>query len=77
MPRQNEPEITWTIHMDQANTILSVLAQQPFERVAELIVDLRNQAQAQLQSFQQQNNTAGMTPLPRKSLLPNGASEAP
>jgi hypothetical protein len=61
MPRPNEPEITWTLPMDQANTILSVLAQQPFERVAELIVELRNQAQAQIQLYQQQHQPPGMT----------------
>jgi hypothetical protein len=46
--------------MDQANTILSVLAQQPFERVADLIVELRNQAQAQIQLYQQQQQPPGM-----------------
>jgi hypothetical protein len=55
MPRPNEPEITWTLSMDQANLMLSIAAKQPFEQVADLIVELRNQAQAQIQLFQQQH----------------------
>jgi len=47
-----QPEITWTVSMDKANMILSIIAKQPFEVVADLIVELRNQAQSQLQMQQ-------------------------
>ena len=71
MPRPNEPEITWTLGMEQANVVLSVLAQQPFERVADLIVELRNQAQAQIQLYQQQQQPPGMP------MRQNGEATAP
>lgn len=51
---KNEPEITWTLPLEKANVVLMLIGKQPFEQVADLIMDLRNQAQAQLQSFQQQ-----------------------
>jgi hypothetical protein len=54
MTVRSDPEITWTLSMTQANIILNVLGKQPFESVADLIMDLRNQAQAQIQLYQQQ-----------------------
>ena len=52
--------------MAQANMVLSIIAKQPFEQVADLIMELRQQAQQQLQQFQQQaegsrGNGAAMT----------------
>lgn len=47
--RQQEPNINWTISIDKANLILSVLGRQPFDQIADLIVDLRGQAASQLQ----------------------------
>ena len=55
MTRPTEPEITWTLSMTQANVVLSIIGKQPFEQIADLIIELRNQAQQQLQAFQQQN----------------------
>ena len=55
MTRPTEPEITWTLSMTQANVVLSIIGKQPFEQIADLIIELRNQAQQQLQAYQQQN----------------------
>lgn len=49
-----EPTITWQLPLNQANIILNVLGKQPFETVADLIMDLRQQAGTQLQRLQQQ-----------------------
>lgn len=67
MSRPTEPEITWTLPMTQANMVLGILGDQKFNQVADLIIDLRNQAQAQIQLFQQQlaqsvENEQRMTP---------------
>ena len=43
-------EITFTVPLNEANTILAALAKQPYEIVAGLIGRLQAQAQAQLQT---------------------------
>lgn len=57
--------------MGQANMVLSFLAKQPFEQVADLIVELRNQAQTQIQAFQAQH---GGNPMMRSAA--NGEASA-
>ena len=47
-----QPEITWVLPMDQANTILNILGKQPYETIADLIMNLRMQAQPQVEQFQ-------------------------
>jgi hypothetical protein len=47
------PNITWELPIEQANVVLSILGKQPFETVADLIMELRNQAGRQLQALQQ------------------------
>lgn len=59
MAPPTEPEITWTISLPKANLMLAIMAKQPFEQVADLIIELRNQAQAQIQLFQQQAGQGG------------------
>jgi hypothetical protein len=54
MTRPSEPEITWTLPLAQANMVLGYLGEQKFRDVADIIIELRNQAQAQIQLFQQQ-----------------------
>lgn len=40
--------LTLTLSVDQTNVVLAALAKLPFESVADLIVTIRQQAQAQL-----------------------------
>jgi hypothetical protein len=49
MPPQRNPEVMLTLDIEAVNKVLKILGQQPFQEVADLIVDIRNQAQAQLQ----------------------------
>ena len=65
---RNNPTITWTVTIDQANQMLSVLADRKFNEVADLIVDLRTQAAGQMQAMQQT-----MDPPPTGMQLPLGA----
>jgi hypothetical protein len=48
------PTITWTINLDQANSVLSILAKGKFNLVADLVMSLRQQASEQVQKMQQQ-----------------------
>lgn len=50
MPPQRNPNIELSLDMAAVNKVLSILGKQPFEEVADLIVDIRNQAQQQLQA---------------------------
>jgi hypothetical protein len=59
MSRPPEPEITWTLPLPQANMLLAIVGKQPFEQVADLIIELRNQATAQIQLYQQQLAQSG------------------
>jgi hypothetical protein len=66
------PEITWTLTVDQANQVMAAVAKQPFEQVADLIVELRNQAQEQLKAQQPPQ----MPPMPGSEAKPNGEARA-
>lgn len=57
--RQQEPEITWTVPLERANMILSILAKQPFEIISPVMDDLRQQAQSQIQRLQQLGMAGG------------------
>lgn len=59
-PRRNftNPEITITFDLTTLNMIIDVLSQQPFGKVADTIVEIKNQAQAQLQLLNQQGQPA-------------------
>lgn len=48
------PEITWTVTLDQANQILQILGNQNFNKIADLIMNLRRQGEAQVQLLNQQ-----------------------
>lgn len=61
------PEITWTVPIQQANIILQVLGRQPHDEVAQLIAFLRRQADAQIQMLQQQQNVAQSNQVPMKA----------
>jgi hypothetical protein len=52
-PRQADPEIHWTVSLERANMILTILAKQPFEVISPVMDDLRQQAQNQIQQLQQ------------------------
>jgi hypothetical protein len=67
--RPPEPEITWTLPMAQANMVLAIIGKQPFETVADLIMELRNQATAQIQLYQQQlaQSQGGQMPEPART----------
>lgn len=60
------PTISWTMSLDHANTVLAVLGEQPFNKIAPLLLELRTQAERQCQTWQQQNQTGasqgGMSP---------------
>jgi hypothetical protein len=61
MPRPSEPEITLSLPMQRVNEIMLVLSKQPFEQVAELISDIRNQAQEQIDALNSQQRGGGPT----------------
>jgi hypothetical protein len=46
--------ITLSLNQEQVEFMLNILGQQPFNKVANLIVDLRNQAVRQVQQQQQE-----------------------
>lgn len=48
------PTITWTINLEQANLVLQVLGKGKFDRVADVVLGLRQQAQQQVEKMQQQ-----------------------
>jgi hypothetical protein len=48
------PTITWTINLEQANLVLQVLGKGKFDRVADVVLGLRQQAQQQVQKMQQE-----------------------
>jgi len=54
----NNPEITLVLDLNRVNQIMQFLGTHPFEKVADLIVDIRNQAGTQLQLAQQQQAVA-------------------
>ena len=45
---QRNPDVTLTLDVQAVNKLLQYLGKQPFEEVADLIVDIRNQAAMQL-----------------------------
>lgn len=49
-------EITLKLNVDKTNAILTALAELPFKMSAELIAEIRQQAQEQLQPTQQQED---------------------
>lgn len=51
--RPREPDINLTLSIDQMNQVLMYLGKQPFEQVADLVMNIRTQAQQQIQQFQQ------------------------
>lgn len=60
-----QPTIRIELSIDQLNSILMTLGKRPFEEVADLIVDIRNQATPQVQQHQQRAQVAQtMQPMP-------------
>ena len=51
-----DAQITWTISLDQANLMMSIVSDQKFSLVADLIVTLRQQAATKLQQIQAQQS---------------------
>ena len=77
MPTPPVPEITWTVTIDRANVILSIIAKRPFEEIADIIMDLRTQAAPQIQKLQQAlpMMTGANMPPPNQALRANGEIE--
>lgn len=73
MTRPNEPDITWTIPLPVANQILAWLADQKFREVADVLIELRTQAQKQIEAFQQQMQQPEVMP-PAQPHKPNGTA---
>ncbi|HTB46495.1 MAG TPA: hypothetical protein VK741_22935 [Acetobacteraceae bacterium] len=53
--KQQPIEITVTLPIEALNKTLMLLGSHPFNEVADIIVDMRNQAQEQIQKLQQPN----------------------
>ena len=67
-----DPQITWTISLDQANLIMSIVSDQKFSLVADLIVTLRQQAATQLQQIQAQQSAQMAAQMPPPLPAPKG-----
>ena len=52
MPTQ--PEITVVLPIDQLNTVLDLLGTHPYNQVADLLINIRQQAGQQIQQMPQQ-----------------------
>lgn len=61
---QRNPMIDLTLDMGSINKLLDILGDKPFKEVADLIVDIRNQATAQLQPMQGMPRPNGEAPEP-------------
>jgi hypothetical protein len=72
MPPRN-PEITWTLQLDEVQFVLATLGKLPLEQVAPLHEKLRSQAQAQLQAMQ--SAVEGEIMPPSQRVRPNGTTE--
>jgi hypothetical protein len=72
MPPRN-PEITWTVQLDEVQFVLATLGKLPLEQVAALHEKLRSQAQAQLQAMQ--SAVEGEILAPSQRERPNGTAE--
>jgi hypothetical protein len=67
MPNEN-PNITWNLSLEHANLVLQCLGKQKFDRVADLMIDLRQQAAKNIQTWQEAQKAMQM-PVPER---PNG-----
>jgi hypothetical protein len=54
-----EPDITWTMPLSIARTVLSIVAKQPYEQVSGIIRMLEEQGNQQLQQFEAQQQPRG------------------
>ena len=61
---QRNPEVNLVLDVQAVNKLLQYLGKQPFDEVADLIVDIRNQASSQLNpgGIPQPGNGAGARP---------------
>jgi hypothetical protein len=66
-----EPEITWTMPLSLARTILSIVAKQPYETVNGIIRMLEDQGNAQLSQLEQQQRGNGAMPDDPRRTLPS------
>jgi hypothetical protein len=66
-----EPEITWTMPLSLARTILSIIAKQPYESVNGIIRMLEEQGNAQLAQLEQQQRGNGAMPDDPNRSLPS------
>jgi len=75
-----QPMVTWTLRLEDANTVLSIISKRPFEKVADLLMYLRSTANQQLQEFQQRQQALMQPPpeeAPPPGVKPNGLDPHP
>lgn len=72
MPSPN-PTIPLQLPLDQVNSILSVLGKQPFDTVADLIIDLRQQTGQAIEAYQRQQGPQQQFPQSPPPSPSNGA----
>jgi len=66
--RGTNPDITLTMPLDDLNKALGLLGTHPFNDVADLIFDWRNQTSQQIQQLQQRQQQAAQgEPLPQRT----------
>lgn len=61
-PTVNPPTVSLTMSLDTFNQMQSILAQQPFENISELIFFFRNQVAEQINAMNQQRQEAMQQP---------------
>jgi hypothetical protein len=75
MSRANNPDITLTLPLEDCNNLLTWIGEKPFNSVADLIVEVRNQVNQQIAQYQrdmqQKMQSQGVTPF-----RPNGEDRA-
>ena len=60
----SSPELMLSLPIEQVNTILMYLGKQEFDKVADLIMNIRMQAQKQVQDWQEDQK---MSPVPKSN----------
>jgi hypothetical protein len=74
MSRANNPDINFSLPLEDVNNLLTWIGEKPFNQVADLVVEMRNQVNQQIAQYQremQQKMGGGVTPF-----RPNGEDRA-
>jgi hypothetical protein len=74
MSRANNPDINLTLPLDDVNNLLTWIGEKPFNSVADLVVEVRNQVNQQIAKYQQEmQQRMGQGGMPFR---PNGEDRA-